>query len=115
MSYVPKPVLPVAKGRPSVTSSRCHHFVDATECHDYDDNVRITDSARKHGIRDGDILHALDNPIRYREQEYDGQVRIFLIGPDRTGRFLELALVPHDEPTTIIHADILRPSHYDYL
>jgi hypothetical protein len=61
------------------------------------------------------MLHALDNLIRYREQEYDGQPRIFVIGPDRMGRFLELVLVPADEPIRIIHADVLRPHHYDYL
>jgi hypothetical protein len=77
--------------------------------------VRIVDSARKHGIPDADILHALDHPIRYREQEYDGELRVFLIGADWSGRFLELVLVPADEPARIIHADLLRPGHYDYL
>lgn len=75
----------------------------------------IADSARKHGIADADIMHALDHPIRYREQEYKGELRIFLIGADCTGRFLELVLVPADDPVRIIHADVLRPGHYDYL
>lgn len=77
--------------------------------------MEITWSARKHGVDDADMLHALDNPIRYREQEYDGEIRVLVIGADRTGRLLELVLVPADEPTRIIHADILRPSRYDYL
>ncbi len=77
--------------------------------------MRIVASARKHGIEDADILHALDHMVRYREQEYDGELRVFVIGADRIGRFLELVLVPADEPTRIIHADILRPGHYDYL
>ncbi|MBX3093454.1 MAG: hypothetical protein KF680_02770 [Cryobacterium sp.] len=77
--------------------------------------MQISDSARKHGIEDADILHALDHMIRYREQEYDGEPRVFVIGADRTGRFIELVLVPADEPQRIIHADILRPNHYDYL
>lgn len=73
------------------------------------------DSARKHNIDDADILHALDNPIRYREQEYGGELRVFVIGADRSGRLLELVLVPADQPQRIIHADVLRPSRYDYL
>ena len=77
--------------------------------------MRIMQSARRHGIDDADILHALDNMVRYREQEYDGQLRVFVIGADRMGRFLELVLVPADVPARIIHADVLRPGHYEYL
>ncbi|REJ06422.1 hypothetical protein DY023_06340 [Microbacterium bovistercoris] len=77
--------------------------------------MRIAASARKHGVEDADILHALDNMIRYREQEYGGELRIFAIGADHTGRLLELVLVPADQPALVIHADILRPSRYDYL
>lgn len=41
--------------------------------------------------------------------------RIFLIGADADGRFLEvLVLDPEDDPT-IIHADVLRPKLYRYL
>ena len=81
----------------------------------YDDGMEILDSARKHDVFDADILHALDNVIRYREQEYDGEVRIFAIGPDRAGRFLELVLVPASSPARVIHADLLQPNHYHYL
>jgi uncharacterized DUF497 family protein len=77
--------------------------------------VEITESARKHGIADDDMRHALDTVLRYREQEYDGELRIFVIGADRTGRLLELVLVPADDPQRIIHADVLRPKFYDYL
>lgn len=77
--------------------------------------MRSLESARKHRITDEEILHALDYAIRYREQEYDGELRLFVIGTDQHGRFLELVLVPLDDLTVIIHADILRPSHYDFL
>ena len=75
----------------------------------------IAASARKHGVEDADITHALDNPIRYREQDYDGETRVLLIGADQADRLLELVLVPAAEPARVIHADILRPSRYDYL
>jgi len=77
--------------------------------------VDIEWSAEKHSMDNADILHALDNIIRYREQEYDGETRIFVIGPARDGRFLELVLVPADAPLRVIHADILRPNHYHFL
>lgn len=75
----------------------------------------IAPSAGRHGIEDADIWHALDYVHRYREQEYDGEIRIFVIGPARDGRFLELVLVPADEPLRVIHADVLQPNHYHFL
>ena len=77
--------------------------------------VRIVDAAHKHGIDDNDIQHAPDHLIRYREQEYDGEMRVFAIGADRSGRLLELVLVPAGEPARAIHADVLRPGHYRFL
>ncbi|MDF2443285.1 MAG: hypothetical protein JWR01_1488, partial [Subtercola sp.] len=67
------------------------------------------------GIDDADIAHAIRNIIRYLEQDYGGERRIFIIGADRTGRFLEIVAVPSPEPTRVIHADVLRPKFYDYL
>lgn len=77
--------------------------------------MEIAWSARKHGIEDADILYAIANVIRYTEQHYDGEERIFLIGPARDGRFLELVLVPSDNPLQVIHADILQPKNYRLL
>ncbi len=77
--------------------------------------MEIAESARKHGIPDNEIFHVLDNAIRYREQDYHGEARIFVIGADSTGRLIELVLVPAGKPARIIHADILHPNHYDYL
>ena len=77
--------------------------------------MEIRDSARKHDIPDEDIEWALDHVLRFREQEYDGEVRAFIIGVDRIGRFLELVVVPLDDPQRVIHADVLQPNHYIYL
>ena len=77
--------------------------------------MEIRDSARKHGIADTDIEHAWRHAIRLVEYEYAGQERLLVIGADRHGRLLELVAVPADEPTRIIHADLLRPKFYDYL
>lgn len=75
----------------------------------------IRRSARKHGVADSDIRHAWANALRYVEFEYEGEDRLLVIGPDRTGALLELVAVPADEPTRVIHADLLRPTFYDYL
>lgn len=76
--------------------------------------MEITDSARKHGLDDADILHAWRNQLRYIELEYQGEPQFLVIGPSRTGALLEL-IVPADEPQRIVHADNLRPKFYKYL
>ncbi|MCV7230677.1 hypothetical protein [Mycolicibacterium komossense] len=76
--------------------------------------MQITASARKHGVEDADMLHAVEFAIRIIEQEYDGDIRQLIIGADTTGRLLEIVVVS-DEPARLIHADVLRPKFYDYL
>lgn len=77
--------------------------------------MEITQSARKHGVADADIIHAWDNALRLVEFEYDGEDRVLVIGPDMAGRLLELVAVPVAGPSRIIHADRLRPKFHDYL
>jgi hypothetical protein len=76
--------------------------------------VEIRASARKHGISDDAMLHAYRNALRYVELEHHGEVQLLVIGPDETGRLLELVIPTSDSPR-IIHADVLRPTFYDYL
>lgn len=99
----------------ATTRAVCHQSVDISNCHHYVDIVEIAGSARKHGIADEDILHALRNVLRYIEQDYDGETRLFVIGADRGGRLLEIVAVPATDPQRVIHADVLRPKFYDYL
>jgi uncharacterized DUF497 family protein len=78
--------------------------------------MEIRQSARKHGIGDADIMQRVgQRALRLVEYEYDGEDRLLVIGPDRTGRLLELVAVPVEEPTRIIHANRLQPKFYDYL
>ncbi|GLI27047.1 hypothetical protein ARHIZOSPH14_12890 [Agromyces rhizosphaerae] len=81
----------------------------------YIDGVEIRSSARKHGIVDSDIRHAIRHPRVYREVERDGELQILVLGPARDGRFLEIVLVPARDPVRVIHADVLRPRWYDLL
>ncbi|MGV8966391.1 MAG: hypothetical protein ACOH2F_08935 [Cellulomonas sp.] len=77
--------------------------------------MEIAGGARKHGIADDDILHALRNVLRYIQQDHDGETRLFIIGADRGGRLLEIVAVPGADPQRVIHADVLRPKFHDYL
>jgi len=75
--------------------------------------MEIADSARKHGIRDGDIELAVRNPLRV----VAGEGRDLVIGADRSGRLLEVVVLdddPDEEPV-IIHAMELRPKFHHYL
>jgi hypothetical protein len=75
--------------------------------------VEIADSARKHGISDEDILHAVRNPmgtIRVLED------RVFFIGADRSGDLLEIVVIdPDSDDPAVIHADVCHPKYYRYL
>ena len=60
----------------------------------------IIASARKHGVHDDDILHAYSHPLRVLELDD----LAMLIGPSRTGRFLEIGVSRADGIDFIIHA-----------
>jgi hypothetical protein len=76
--------------------------------------VEVRNSARRHGVKDDDMLHAFRNALRVIELEYNGHVQLLVIGPARDGALLELVL-PTGDPQRIIHAMPLRPSFYAYL
>ena len=75
--------------------------------------MEIADSARQHGVSDASIVHAWENAIKLADHVYEGEERLFVIGPDVAGNLLELVAVSVVEPTRIIHADRLRPRFYD--
>jgi hypothetical protein len=75
--------------------------------------VEIAESARKHGIRDEDMLHAIRHPARI----VPGEGRDLVIGADRSGRLLEVVVLdddPDEEPI-VIHAMPLRPKFHRFL
>jgi uncharacterized DUF497 family protein len=77
--------------------------------------MEVVPDARKHGIADEDMRHAVRVAFRVIEQEYDGEERTLFIGADQSGRLLEIVVVQADTGPRIIHADQLRPKFYDYL
>ena len=75
--------------------------------------MQIADSARKHGVLDEDMLHALRNPLRV----VTGPGRDLIIAADRAGRLLEVVVLDDDpaEEPVVIHAMSLRPKFRDHL
>lgn len=75
--------------------------------------VDIVWSARKHGVADEDIRHAVRNAMTIVNQLHDR--RIYL-GPGRDARFLEvIALVREGRRDLAIHAMPLRSRYRDLL
>ena len=66
----------------------------------------VTDSARRHGISDDDILHAYRNPIRLHMLDDMNM----LVGADRIGRLLELGVTVDEDEwiAAIVHAMPMR-------
>lgn len=62
-------------------------------------------SARKHGIADQAILHAYRNPIRVLVLDD----LTMLVGPDDSGRALEIGVVVAEGVEFIVHAMPARP------
>jgi hypothetical protein len=75
--------------------------------------VEIFASARKHGIDDRDIEHAIEHALAVGEQD-DGKV--LYLGPDRAGNFLEVVSVLKDDGSeVVIHAMRMRRTYESFL
>jgi hypothetical protein len=71
--------------------------------------VEIHPSARKHGIADEDIEHAINNAMAIDDQEDD--VRLYL-GPAQNADLLEVGTIIRSDGTELaIHAMRLRPRY----
>jgi hypothetical protein len=75
--------------------------------------VEIYASARRHGITDEDIEHAVDHALALGEQD-DGKV--LHLGPDRAGNILEVVSMLRDDGSEIvIHAMRMRAKYEPFL
>jgi hypothetical protein len=71
--------------------------------------VEIHPSARKHGVDDGDIEHAIENAMSIDDQ--DDETRLYL-GPARDAELLEVVtIVREDGSELVIHAMKMRPKY----
>jgi len=71
--------------------------------------VQIHSSARKHGVDEKDIRHAIENAMAIDDQDDD--TRLYL-GPARNTELLEVVtLVRQDGSELVIHAMTMRPKY----
>jgi uncharacterized DUF497 family protein len=70
--------------------------------------VEVHGSARRHGIEDDDIVHAVDNALVVEDAGEDPD-RYLVLGPDRAGNLLEVVVLVTDEVQIVIHAMPMRP------
>lgn len=66
----------------------------------------VAESARKHGIEDSAMLHALEHPFRIFDLEEEFTM---VIGADHAGNLLEIGVVESDNAEqVIVHAMLAR-------
>jgi hypothetical protein len=69
-------------------------------------HVQIHPSARKHGVTDSDIHHAVEHALVVAD---DDEAKCLYLGPDRAGNLLEIVSVVLDDDTeVVIHAMRMR-------
>jgi hypothetical protein len=75
----------------------------------YNSPVEIHSSARKPGVADEDIEHAIDNVMSIDDQDDD--TRLYL-GPARNADLLEVVTIVRDDGSElVIHAMKMRPKY----
>jgi uncharacterized DUF497 family protein len=73
--------------------------------------VEVHPSARRHGVTDDDVTHAVANAMA-TEDVGDDPERWLVIGPDRAGNLLEVVVLVTAEGDQIaIHAMAMRPKY----
>lgn len=72
--------------------------------------VEIHSSARRHGVNDLDIQHAVEHSLAIEDIGEDPD-RWLVIGPDRAGNLLELVVLVDQRGEIVIHAMALRPKY----
>lgn len=75
--------------------------------------MRIGEPARKHGVADADIWHAVRNTMRKVLLDDD---LVMLIGPATDGALLEIGILDIDgDDAVVIHAQSLRRKFHKFL
>jgi hypothetical protein len=70
----------------------------------------IHPSARKHGIADDDMLHAIEHVLAVFDYEDDD--RVLHIGPDRAANLLEIITIDFgDDTEMVIHAMAMQSKY----
>jgi hypothetical protein len=68
----------------------------------------VATSARKHGIRDDDMIHAFNHPILV--DDLDDGLTMF-VGADTAGNLLEVGIIDSSDGPIVVHAMPARPKY----
>ncbi|MEI8148898.1 MAG: hypothetical protein WCG62_07450 [Actinomycetes bacterium] len=74
----------------------------------------ILASAKKHGIADEDIRHAVANALSVDEVDED-PIRYLILGPDTVGNLLEIVVLDRPNGPCVIHAMKMREKYRSLL
>lgn len=73
--------------------------------------MEIHPSARRHGVGDADMLHAVEHALAVEDAGEDPD-RWLVIGPDAAGNLLEVVvLISSEGDQRVIHAMAMRPTY----
>jgi hypothetical protein len=73
--------------------------------------VEVHDSARKHGVADENILHAIDHAMAFEDVGEDPD-RWLLIGPDTAGNLREVVImIAAEAQPIVIHSMPMRDKY----
>ena len=70
----------------------------------------IVVSAKKHGIADEEILHAIAHALTVDEVDED-PIRYLILGPDSGGNLLEIVVLDRPNGPCVIHAMKMREKY----
>ena len=76
----------------------------------YNTYVEILVSARKHGVADEEILHAIANALSVDEVDED-PIRYLILGPGTGGNLLEIVVLDRPNGPCVIHAMKMREKY----
>lgn len=72
--------------------------------------MEVLPSARRYGIEDADIDHAVRH-AKVVDEVAEDPLRYLLIGPDRSGNLLEVIVLDRPQGPAAIHAMTLRTKY----
>ncbi|WP_300009177.1 hypothetical protein [Pseudonocardia sp.] len=76
--------------------------------------MRLTSSARKHGVAADDVRRVLERPLRSVPQDSPRGPVVLHIGVAADRDLIEVVVAAGDPPV-VLHAMRLRPANYRYL
>jgi hypothetical protein len=78
--------------------------------------VDIHPAARKHGVADADLLHAVAHPVYEGDRGEGPPWRVLYLGPDRAANLLEVVVIERDDGTELaIHAMKMQRKYQELL